>query len=125
MPRDTDPLPLSLPPRGLSRTAAAVYVGVGPTLFDQMVRDRLMPRPIRIYRRVVWDRLALDVALRRCLMKTMPPSPLPTIRGQRWLDATIELSPSAVKVKYPFTRTCRTQHGEVVTYFRRTAATNG
>jgi hypothetical protein len=62
MPRDTDPLPLSLPPRGLSRTAAAAYVGVGPTLFDQMVRDRLMPRPIRIYRRVVWDRLALDVA---------------------------------------------------------------
>jgi predicted DNA-binding transcriptional regulator AlpA len=55
-------LPLSLPPRGLSRVEAATYVGVSPTTFDNMVADRRMPRPKRIYRRLVWDRLQLDAA---------------------------------------------------------------
>ena len=32
-------------PRGLSRTGAASYVGVFPTLFDQMVEDGRMPQP--------------------------------------------------------------------------------
>jgi predicted DNA-binding transcriptional regulator AlpA len=53
---------LSYPPRGLSREEAARYVGVGPTKFDELVRDRRMPRPKRIDGRVVWDRLALDAA---------------------------------------------------------------
>jgi len=29
---------IGLAPRGLSRIEAAAYVGVGPTLFDQLVR---------------------------------------------------------------------------------------
>lgn len=56
------PLPLSLPPRGLSRVEAAAYVGVSPSLFDQMVKDRRMPPPKRINARTVWDRLGLDAA---------------------------------------------------------------
>jgi predicted DNA-binding transcriptional regulator AlpA len=52
----------SLPPRGLSRVQAADYIGVSPTLFDQMVVDRRMPRPKRINSRVVWDRIQLDAA---------------------------------------------------------------
>jgi predicted DNA-binding transcriptional regulator AlpA len=52
----------SLPPRGLSRVAAAQYIGVSPTLFDQMVADGRMPRPKRINSRVVWDRIQLDAA---------------------------------------------------------------
>lgn len=56
------PLPLSLPPRGLSRVEAAAYVGVSPSLFDQMVKDRRMPSPKRINARTVWDRLGLDAA---------------------------------------------------------------
>ena len=55
-------LPPSLPPRGLSRPEAAAYIGVGPTTFDRLVADRLMPRPRKIYGRRVWDRIALDVA---------------------------------------------------------------
>ncbi len=55
-------LPTSLPPRGLSRVQAAAYVGVSPTLFDEMVRDGRMPQPIRINSRVVWDRIQLDDA---------------------------------------------------------------
>ena len=55
-------LPLSLPPRGLSRVEAAEYIGVSATKFDQMVADRRMPKPKRIDGRVVWDRLQLDTA---------------------------------------------------------------
>ena len=55
-------LPLSLPPRGLSRTEAAAYIGVSPTLFDAMVADGRMPGPKRINSRTVWDRLKLDAA---------------------------------------------------------------
>jgi predicted DNA-binding transcriptional regulator AlpA len=55
-------LPPSLAPRGLSRVQAAAYVGVSPTLFDEMVKDGRMPSPVRINSRVLWDRLQLDEA---------------------------------------------------------------
>jgi predicted DNA-binding transcriptional regulator AlpA len=55
-------LPLSLPPRGLSRVKAAAYIGVSPTTFDAMMQRREMPRPKRIGARAVWDRLKLDAA---------------------------------------------------------------
>ena len=55
-------LPTSLPPRGLSRVQSAAYIGVSPTLFDQMVEDGRMPQPTRINARTVWDRLKLDEA---------------------------------------------------------------
>ena len=55
-------LPVSLPPRGLSREEAAAYIGVSPSLFDILVKDGRMPGPKRINSRVVWDRLKLDVA---------------------------------------------------------------
>ena len=55
-------LPLSLPPRGLSRGQAAEYIGVGVTKFDEMVDDGRMPRPKRIDGRLVWDRVKLDAA---------------------------------------------------------------
>lgn len=55
-------LPLSLPPRGLSRVESAAYVGVSPGLFDQMVADGRMPKPKRINSKPVWDRLRLDEA---------------------------------------------------------------
>lgn len=55
-------LPVSLPPRGLSRTCAAEYIGVGLTKFDMMVADGRMPGPKLIDSRKVWDRAALDDA---------------------------------------------------------------
>jgi len=51
-----------LAPRGISRTEAATYVGVGTTLFDQMVHDGRMPHPKTINGRKVWDVWALDRA---------------------------------------------------------------
>lgn len=50
----------SIAPRGLSRFAAATYVGISPSLFDQMVHDGRMPAPKRINTRVIWDRIKLD-----------------------------------------------------------------
>ncbi|MBS7702716.1 helix-turn-helix transcriptional regulator [Chelatococcus asaccharovorans] len=55
-------LPQSLPPRGLSRGEAAAYIGVSPSLFDEMVEDGRMPQPKRINARTVWDRRRLDEA---------------------------------------------------------------
>src|SRR5262245_23845078 len=39
------PLPTGILPLGLSRVAAAFYVGVSPTKFDQMIKDGRMPKP--------------------------------------------------------------------------------
>ena len=60
-PRNT--LPLSFPPRALSRVEAGRYVGVGATTFDRAVADGLMPKPFRLYGRVLWCRQALDSAI--------------------------------------------------------------
>lgn len=54
------PLPFR---RGLNREQAAAYVGVGTTLFDELVADGRMPKPIRINARTIWDRVALDACL--------------------------------------------------------------
>ncbi|MCG5249204.1 helix-turn-helix transcriptional regulator [Methylorubrum extorquens] len=60
--RPANVLPVSLPPRGLSRVESAAYVGVSASLFDAMVKDGRMPLPKRINARTVWDRLRLDAA---------------------------------------------------------------
>jgi predicted DNA-binding transcriptional regulator AlpA len=52
----------SYPPRGLSREAAARYIGVGTTTFDRLVAGRRMPKPVRLGKRVVWDRIKVDAA---------------------------------------------------------------
>jgi len=55
-------LPISLPPRGLSREQGDEYVGVSPSLFDEMVKDGRMPAPKHVNARRVWDRLELDAS---------------------------------------------------------------
>ena len=55
-------LPAGVMPRGLSRVQAAAYVGVSPATFDRMIKDGLMPKPVRIYSRTVWDIRKLDAA---------------------------------------------------------------
>ncbi|MFN9438475.1 MAG: helix-turn-helix transcriptional regulator [Brevundimonas sp.] len=55
-------LPGNLAPRGLNRGLAAVYIGVSPSKFDQLVADGRMPPPRQIDGRRVWDRLQLDQA---------------------------------------------------------------
>jgi predicted DNA-binding transcriptional regulator AlpA len=47
---------------GLDRIEAAEYVGVGTTLFDQMVADGRMPKPKVINSRRIWYRPELEKA---------------------------------------------------------------
>ena len=62
MTRELRPDSIAYPPRGLSRDAAARYIGVSPTKFDQMIADKLMPKPRRVGGGVIWDRVAIDIA---------------------------------------------------------------
>ena len=66
--------------RGLSRSQAAAYIGVSPTMFDAMIDDCLMPKPKCIGARRVWDRHALDEAF-----MDLPDAdaPTPAVRGVR------------------------------------------
>ena len=48
--------------RGLSRSEAATYIGVGITKFDQLVQAKEMPQPKKFGGRSVWDMNALDRA---------------------------------------------------------------
>lgn len=50
------------PRRGLRRIEAAMFVGISPTKFDEMVKDGRLPQPKRIDRIVLWDLLRLDSA---------------------------------------------------------------
>lgn len=50
------------PRRGLRRQAAALYVGISASKFDEMVQDGRMPAPVRIDTCVIWDIRALDAA---------------------------------------------------------------
>lgn len=57
-------LPPSLAPRLIGREAAAAFVNVSPTKFDEMVKEGVMPRPKRLGgRRKAWDVRALDAAV--------------------------------------------------------------
>lgn len=65
-----DILPLSLPPRLLTRELAAAYLSVGTYVFDGMVSDGRMPQPKRVGNRLLWDRLAIDRAVESLPDKT-------------------------------------------------------
>ena len=59
----TRPRAQIIEPRGLSRPEAAAYVGIGASLFDQLVRVGKMPSPARLKGRLIWDRRGLDRAM--------------------------------------------------------------
>lgn len=52
----------NIQPRGFNRATAATYIGIGTTLFDQMVVDGRMPTARMAGGRVLWDRFELDEA---------------------------------------------------------------
>jgi hypothetical protein len=58
-------IPIAVPRRGLSRIEAAMYIGISPTKFDELVADGRMPAPVRIDCRKVWDIRHLDLAFDR------------------------------------------------------------
>jgi hypothetical protein len=51
-----------VPRRGLSRIEAALYLGISPSKFDELIADGRVSRPRLIDKRKVWDVFELDVA---------------------------------------------------------------
>jgi predicted DNA-binding transcriptional regulator AlpA len=60
--------------RGRSRDAAALFIGVKPTKFDELVADGRMPQPYQIDGRVVWDVYELDDAFERLPKRGLRPA---------------------------------------------------
>jgi predicted DNA-binding transcriptional regulator AlpA len=81
------PKPLSpsqsrpVPRRGLSRTEAALYLGVSASKFDELVVDGRMPQPRLIDARKVWDVFELDLAFNE-----LPRQDNPSMTGNSWAD---------------------------------------
>ncbi|WP_367399574.1 helix-turn-helix transcriptional regulator [Nitrobacter winogradskyi] len=46
-------LPISLPPRGISRKQAAEYLGVSPSHLDKLVKEQIIPPAKRLAGRTV------------------------------------------------------------------------
>jgi hypothetical protein len=69
-----------VPRRGLSRDEAAIYVGVGATLFDRLVADGRMPAPFRIDGRKLWDVRKIDLSFDEL-------SHQDTVKQSSWEDA--------------------------------------
>lgn len=78
-------LPFGALPMGLSRSAAAEYIGVGVCTFDSMVADGRMPPPrLPQGKRKVWLRTEIDTA-----MLALPTADgAPDDRLQGWEGAT-------------------------------------
>jgi predicted DNA-binding transcriptional regulator AlpA len=70
-----------VPRRGLSRSEAAIYLGVSTSKFDELVADGRMPRPRFIDSRKVWDVYELDMAF-----DDLPREHSPSITGSSWDD---------------------------------------
>jgi predicted DNA-binding transcriptional regulator AlpA len=70
-----------VPRRGLSRTEAAMYVGISPSKFDELVTDNRMPKPRLIDCRKVWDVQELDLAF-----DELPREDSPLLAGNTWDD---------------------------------------
>lgn len=72
----TFPRSKALPPpvrRGLNREEAADYLSISPNTYDRLVSDGLMPKPVQVYGRKVWDRFAIDRAFEA--LQGLPASP--------------------------------------------------
>ena len=63
-----------VPRRGLSREEAAMYVGISPSKFDELVADGRMPTPVKIGTRKVWDIRHLDLAFDALSMENRGPN---------------------------------------------------
>jgi predicted DNA-binding transcriptional regulator AlpA len=63
-----------IPRRGLSRDEAAMYIGISPSKFDELVADGRMPRPVKIDNRKLWDIRHLDLAFDALPRETAPNS---------------------------------------------------
>ena len=99
-------------PPGLSREQAAAYVGVSPSLFDMLIKDRRMPGPKRVNSRVVWDRLRLDLAF-EALAETNAGT-----ADDEWKRVPMRGAPDMPRRLPPGCVEDRDRHGNIRIYYR-------
>jgi predicted DNA-binding transcriptional regulator AlpA len=76
-------LPSTLPPRLLSRAAAAEYVSLSPNTFDRLVEQDLLPQPKCLGRnRLAWDRQELDAKISELPHRALKAAP----HSDSWSD---------------------------------------
>ena len=51
---------LYYPPRLMARSAAAQYLGIGITMFDELVAEGMIPKPKKMRSKYLWDRIDLE-----------------------------------------------------------------
>lgn len=71
-----------IPRRGLSRTEAAIYLGISPSLFDEWRRAGTVPKPRRVGERRLWDIHELDL-----VFEALPRDDSPSVVDSTWEDA--------------------------------------
>ena len=62
-----------LAPRLLSKPIAATYLGISERTFDRLKSASNFPDPIRIGRRRLWDRIAIDQYFDELIESLKPP----------------------------------------------------
>jgi predicted DNA-binding transcriptional regulator AlpA len=95
------------PPRGMRRETAARYVGVSTTKFDEMVADGRMPKPKRVDKAVIWDRIQLDAAFSDLPEKVV--NPLDRMLEASGSDAAVLGAANFERRKLPAAIACSTE----------------
>lgn len=71
-------------PIGLSVEEAAAFIGVSPSTFGKAVEQGAMPRPRRLFGRVLWDADELRSAFRRLPRHGLPRQDAADEDGDDW-----------------------------------------
>jgi hypothetical protein len=75
---------LTVAPIGLDRNDSARFIGVGTTLFDEMVEDGRMPAGHLANSRVLWDREELRAAFKKLPRKAV--KAVATMTASSWAN---------------------------------------
>lgn len=84
MTRIANPRERSYAPRGLRREAAADWVGMSPSKFDELVREGLFHRGKKVRGCRVWDRYLLDIEFENLPDDDDPASLAPKTGAEAW-----------------------------------------
>ena len=71
-------------PRGLRREAAANWVGMSPTKFDELVKAGLFHKGKKVHGCRVWDRYLLDIEFENLPDDDEPSDPVPISSADAW-----------------------------------------
>lgn len=80
----SDPRDHAYAPRGLRREAAAAWVGMSPTKFDELVKEGLFHKGKKVRGCRVWDRYLLDIEFENLPDDDESPDLVPKSSAEAW-----------------------------------------